>query len=212
MTNEFLSATQNMNFGVRLKQINTPEDVPPQWVNTPIADLIGAHNFNKPVESTGEPKLLLVTCIEYRFQPEIPPMWAYVNRCAGGRLTGSEFSVSYILAKGVKHMALIGHNDCGMTKVEEYKPALIDALVGQRWDRERAEDFVEQNAARFAMSDEIDGQKREFKRLQQLFPEIEIAPLFVSIASMRLHIPKWYLEYMKESREFQRRPEDLLSL
>jgi hypothetical protein len=76
MTNEFLSATQNMNFGTRLRQINSPEDVPEHWRNTPIADLIGAHNFDKPIEASGEPKLLLVTCIEYRFQPEIPAMWA----------------------------------------------------------------------------------------------------------------------------------------
>jgi carbonic anhydrase len=212
MPSEDLSATSNFNFGTRLKQINTPDDIPEKWRGTPIADLIAAHNFDKPIESTGVPKLMLITCIEYRFQPEIPNEWAYVNRCAGGRLSGSEFSVSYIIAKGVRHMALIGHNDCGMTKVYEFREKLIDALVGQKWDRERAEDFVEQSSAKFAMKDEIDGQKREFMRLHQLFPGLEIAPLFVSIASMRLHIPKWYLEYLEQPEQFERRPEDLLML
>ncbi len=208
-----LSATQNINFGTRLKQVNTREDIPERWLGSPIEDLIGAHNFDKPIESGGDPRLLIVTCIEYRFQPEIPNMWAYVNRCAGGRLAGNEFSVSYILAKGVRHMALIGHNDCGMTKVIEFKPMLIDALVGQHWERDRAEDFVEQNAARFLMHDEIDGQKREFMRLRKLFPEIEIAPLFVSIASMRLHIPKWYFDYIKEAPEHASvQPADMLML
>jgi carbonic anhydrase len=215
VSKEELSATQNFGFGSRLSQINSRQDIPEHWLNTPIEDLIGAHNFQKPIVASGEPALLIVTCIEYRFQPEIPNMWAYVNRCAGGRLAGSEFSVSYILAKGVRHIALIGHNDCGMTKVVESKPLLIEALVSQRWERDRAEDFVEQNAARFMMQDEIDGQKREFLRLRQLFPEVEIAPLFVSIASMRLHIPKWYFDYLKaspESAQAKVRPEDLLML
>ena len=215
MSKEELSATHNINYAARLCPVNERKDIPERWLNTPVEDLILAHNFDKPITSSGAPTLLIVTCIEYRFQPQIPNMWAYMNRCAGGRLSGSEFSMSYILAKGVRHMTLIGHNDCGMTKVLEYKPQLIDALVGQGWARDRAEDFVEANSARFMMTDEIDGQKREFMRLKQLFRNIEIAPLFVSIASMRLHIPKWYLEYLKEPAETEPTrvmPEDLLML
>jgi len=215
MAPEDLSATTNINFGNRLKLVNKPEDIPTRWRGTPIEDLFGAHNFRKPIESTGEPKLLVVTCIEYRFRPEVPSAFAYVSRSAGGRMFGSEFSLSYILAKGVRHMALIGHNDCGMTKVEEFRPKLIEALVDQGWDPCRAEDFVGQNAGRYMMKDEIDALKREFMRLRQLVPKMEIAPLFVSLMSQRLHIPKWYVEYLEDEKacgEKRMHPEDLLMI
>jgi carbonic anhydrase len=188
-----------VDFGARLHLVDTPQDIPARWRGTPIEDLIGAHNFGKEIVSTGDPKLFIVTCIEFRFRPEVPNSFAYVCRNAGGRLVGGEFAVSYILAKGVRHIALIGHNDCGMTKVDAFRPQLIDALVGQGWDRPRATEYVEENGAKFKMDDEIDALYQEYLRIQELFPKIEIAPLFVSIASTRLHIPKWYKTYFADS-------------
>jgi carbonic anhydrase len=193
-----LSATTNINYGSRLHLVDKPQDIPARWVGTPIEDLIAAHNFGKEIASTGDPRLLLVSCIEYRFRPEVPHSFAYVSRSAGGRLIGGEFAVSYILAKGVRHIALIGHNDCGMTKVDALKNQLIDALVGQDWEQSSAKQYVEENAARFKMDDEIDALYQEFTRLTEMFPKIEIAPLFVSIASTRLHIPKWYMTFFQE--------------
>ncbi|MBZ0188906.1 MAG: hypothetical protein K8F91_21865, partial [Candidatus Obscuribacterales bacterium] len=99
---------------------------------------------------------------------------------------------SYILAKGVRHIALVGHNDCGMTKVEEFKPKLIEALIEQGWEPEKASACIEENAERFAMSDEIDSLRKEFLRLKKSFNKVQIVPLFASLASTRLHLPSWY--------------------
>ncbi len=199
MLNHHLSATQSTQYGNRLSQIVNKEDVPPRWKGSPIEALINAHNFDEAIESASEPKLLIVSCIEYRFRPEVPSMYAYVIRTAGGRLTldtGSEFALSYILAKGVRHIALIGHNDCGMTKVEQFKPKLTEALIQQGWETEKANSFIEEHSPRFQMGDEIDALKREFQNLKDQFKKVEIAPLFVSLASARLHIPNWYAPYI----------------
>ena len=71
-------------------------------------------------------------------------------RQASGRLTGAEFTVAYVLTKGVRHLALIGHNDCGMTKVHEHSAAMESALVQQGWDADRARDYVTMNGPRYA--------------------------------------------------------------
>lgn len=195
MQEDNLSATQSINFGTRLRQIKDPSMLPTAWRDSPIEEFIGAHNFGKAIESGSEPRLLIVSCIEFRFRPEIPNNFAYVIRSAGGRMSNlpaSEFALAYILAKGVRHVALVGHNDCGMTRVNQFRPNLAEALVEQGWDRKHAEDFIRHNAERFAIEDEIDSLETEYLRLKELFKNIEIAPLFVSLASTRLHIPKWY--------------------
>jgi len=139
-----------------------------------------------------------VSCIEFRFAPQIPANFAYMIRTAGGRISnipGSEFALAYILANGVRHIATVGHNDCGMTKVETFKPRLKEALVEQGWERDNAESFIEEHAETFAMKDEIDSLEFEFLRMRSLFKKVEIAPLFVSLSSSRLHLPAWYDQY-----------------
>lgn len=140
------------------------------------------------------PQLFVCTCIEFRFQPKVPQSFAYEVRRASGRLIGSEFTLAYALAKGVRHMALIGHNDCGMTKVPEHAEALTKALVDQGWPRDRAEDYVTQQGPRYAIRDEMDSLKREYFRLRRLFMNLEIAPLFAALANNNLYIPNWFIQ------------------
>lgn len=194
MSRKELSATNSASYGTRLSLIKDSDDIPQRWRGTPIEEFIGAHNFDKPIEGGGNPRLLIVSCIEYRFSPQIPHTFAYVMRTAGGSLRNLDFPLAYILAKGVRHVALVAHNDCGMTKVPLFKPNLINALVEQGWDEDRAKNLIESQSDAYFMPDEIDGLKNEYEQLRDKFNSIEIAPLFVSIASTRFHIPKWFLQ------------------
>lgn len=194
--NDKLRVTSNPLYRGRLVPIETESDVPERWRGSPIETLILANNFEKPIETTGDPHLLLITCIEFRYQPKLPASFAYVIRRAGGRLIGSEFSLAYAMAKGVRHIALVGHNDCGMTKVAENRQPMVDALVEQGWYKDRAEDFVDMHASRYAITDELDSLKREYLRLRRLFHKIEIAPLFVSLANGKMYMPGWYLQML----------------
>jgi carbonic anhydrase len=191
-----LGVTQNAHFNTRLTKIETVADIPERWRDTPIAALIGAHNFDTAIEPTGNPELLIATCIEFRFVPLVPSMYAYIVRRASGRLIGSEFSLLYTLSRGVRHVVLIGHDDCGMTKVSQHKQAMIETLIDQGWDKDRAEEYVAMHAGRYAIQDEVDSLETEYFRLTRLFKKIELAPLFVSLSSQKLYIPNWYLEHL----------------
>lgn len=194
--NDKLRVTTDPRYHGRLVPIEKEVDIPDRWRESPIETLILSHNFEKEIETTGEPQLIIVTCIEFRYQPRVPASFSYIIRRASGRLVGSEFSLAYVLAKGVRHMALVGHNDCGMTKVAEYKGAMTDALVEQGWYRDCAEEYINQNAARYAITDEVDSLKREYLRLRRLFKKLEIAPLFLSLANSKLYLPGWYLQML----------------
>ncbi len=187
------SVRQDGHYAGRLLSISSVEDIPEEWRETPIEALIRSENFGEPIqERSGKPQLLIATCVEFRYALPIPRMYAYVIRRASGRLIGSEFSIAYILSQGVRHLALIGHNDCGMTKVDGKLPDMIDALVEQGWNRDRAEDYIYAQAARHKMADELDGLRREYVRLKRVFKKLIIAPMFVDLADTRLFIPTWY--------------------
>ncbi len=187
-----LRVTRDPRLYGRLAPIEHTADIPKRWRGTPVEELIMAQNFEQEIVPKVDPQLLIATCIEFRYQPKVPSSFAYVMRRASGRVGGSEFSLAYTLSKGVQHLALVAHNDCGMTKVAEHKQAMIDALINQGWYPERAEEYVTQHAARYAISDEIDALKSEYLRLRRIFHKLEIAPLFVSLANGKMYIPAWY--------------------
>ena len=194
MSKENLRVTRDPRYHGKLSPIEAPGDIPDRWKGSPIEKLILSHNFETEIETSGNPELVIGTCIEFRYQPRIPSSFAYMLRRASGRLNGSEFSIAYTLAKGVRHLALIGHNDCGMAKVAENKQLMIDALVEQGWYKDRAEDYVNVNASRYAISDELGALKNEYFRLRRLFQKLEIAPLFLSLANSKIYMPGWYFQ------------------
>ncbi len=197
------SIEQDARYAGKLRSIDSVSDIPMEWRNTPIEKFIRAENFGEKIEGSGTPELLIATCIEFRYALPIPRMFAYVLRRASGRLIGSEFSLAYILSAGVAHICLVGHNDCGMTKVEENKQRMIQALVDQGWYPDRASEFINMQASRHQMKDELDGLEWEYKRLRRLFKIVEIAPLFVDLSDTQLYIPNWYFE-QRDKHSFER--------
>lgn len=157
-----------------------------------------AQNFGWPIQGSGKVELLISTCIEFRYALPIPRMYAYVIRRASGRVMGSEFSVGYTLAQGVKYLALIGHNDCGMAKAHANAPRVVQALVDQGWEQEIAQLYVERQIKRHAISDELDALRDEYIRLRKIFRKLTIAPLFVCLHDSKLYLPSWYEEINAE--------------
>jgi hypothetical protein len=183
-----------------LQEFKDREDIPDHWRNTPIEDFIMSQNFQWPVTVTGKPEVLISACIEFRYALPVPRGYAYVIRRASGRVLGSEFSVGYVLSKGVKFLLLIGHNDCGMAKVAEAAPNVVDAFVDQGWSRAVAEEYVRKQGARHAITNEIDALEQEYLRLRKIFPRLKIAPLFICLYDSKVYLPKWYEETYKRER------------
>ncbi|MDZ4838123.1 MAG: hypothetical protein SGJ27_30440 [Candidatus Melainabacteria bacterium] len=178
----------------RLIQMQSSNDIPARWNGTPIASFIQAQNFGYPLHVNDQPQILISTCIEFRYALPIPAKYAYVIRTAGGRLIGQEFAVGYVLTKGVKNIILIAHDDCGMAKVSQAKEAIAKAFVQQGWDPAEALHYVNQQAEVLAIDDELDALEHEYYRLKQMFNDIHVAPLFLTLNDKRVHLPKWYHE------------------
>jgi carbonic anhydrase len=119
----------------------------------------------------------------------IPDNFAFIIRSGGANLRYSEFKVSYAIGVGqVSHIALIGHNNCGMVNLISRKNEFVDGLViTAGWDRERAEEHFFHFAPMFEIGNETDFILSETKRLRLRYPKILIAPLIYLVEENKLY-------------------------
>jgi carbonic anhydrase len=113
----------------------------------------------------------------------MPDNFAYILRTGGGNLRYSEFKVSYAIAiGGVRAIALLAHNNCGMVNLFARRDAFIQGLIENAgWDREWAEQHFMHFAPMFEIGNEVDFVLAEAKRLRLRYPKIVVAPLFYNL-------------------------------
>ena len=174
----------------RLIQITTASDIFPEYRKTPIGQLLEYHNLNHPYDTFDKAQLLIGMCMDNRKHLHIPDNFAFIIRSGGANLRYSEFKVSYAIAVGqVKHIVLIGHNNCGMVNLFSRKEAFIEGLVENAgWDKEWAEEHFLHFAPMFEIGNEVDFLLSEAKRLRLRYPGITIAPLFYRIEDNLLYL------------------------
>ena len=174
----------------RLSAINSKEDIPTKYNNTPIGDLLEYHNLNKAPEAYTQAAILIGMCMDNRKHLRIPDNFAYIIRAGGANLRYSEFKVSYAIAIGkVRHIALIGHNNCGMVNLFSRKDQFINGLVEQAgWVKEWAEEHFMHFAPMFEIGNETDFILSETKRLRLRYPKIQIAPMIYLVEDNRLYL------------------------
>lgn len=119
----------------------------------------------------------------------IPDNFAFIIRAGGGNLRYSEFKVSYAIAVGgVRCIALIGHNECGMVNLVSRKDQFIKGLSeGAGWEKGKAEEHFHQFAPMFEIGNEIDFVLSERKRLRLSYPKIIVAPFLYRIEDNLLY-------------------------
>jgi carbonic anhydrase len=176
----------------RLVTVSAPADIPPEYRTTPIAQLLEFHNFKQPLEPFEKARLLIGMCMDNRKHLRIPDNFAFILRAGGANLRYSEFKVSYAIAiGGVTHIALIGHNNCGMLNLHSRKDAFVEGLVKSAgWDKELAEEHFMHFAPMFEVGNEVDFILSETKRLRLRYPKIQIAPLMYLVEDNRLYFIK----------------------
>jgi carbonic anhydrase len=174
----------------RLVHISKPDDIFPEYRNTPIGLLLEFHNLNRTFDSYTQAPLLIGMCMDNRKNLRIPDNFAFILRAGGANLRYSEFKVSYAIAVGkIQHIALMGHNNCGMVSLVSRKEQFIDGLVGTAgWERERAEEHFMQFAPMFEIGNEIDFVISEAKRLRQRYPKIVVAPMLYKVEDNRIYL------------------------
>jgi len=124
----------------RLVAVTTQDDIFVEYRKTPIELLLAYHNLNRSLDSYLTAQLLVGMCMDHRKHLRIPDNFAYIIRSGGANLRYSEFKVSYAIAVGgVKAIALIGHNQCGMVNLMARRDLFIQGLVANAgWESEWA--------------------------------------------------------------------------
>jgi carbonic anhydrase len=173
----------------KLISINSADDVPKVYQKTAIGLLLEYHNLNRPLDNYDKAQLLIGMCMDNRKHLHIPDNFAFIIRSGGANLRYSEFKVSYAIAVGrVSHIALMGHNNCGMVNLVSRRNEFINGLVETAgWERERAEEHFMNYAPMFEISNETEFILSETKRLRLRYPKIKIAPLFYLVEDNKLY-------------------------
>jgi carbonic anhydrase len=174
----------------RLRSVNTPDDIPPQYRDSPVGLLLEYHNLQRPFDAYTQAQLLIGMCMDNRKHLTIPDNFAYILRAGGANLRPAEFKVSYAIAVGgVRTIALIGHTQCGMVNLMGRERSFIDGLVeGAGWERSSAEDHFYHFSPIFEIGSEIDFVCSEANRLRLRYPKIPVAPMLYKVEDNRLYL------------------------
>ena len=175
----------------RLVPVRSRDDILPEYRGTPVEEFLRYHNLGEPLPaSSGRPKMLIGMCMDNRKHLRIPDNFAFILRAGGANLRPSEFKVSYAIAVGgVKAIAIIGHNNCGMVNLMSRSHLFIEGLVNNAgWDRQQAEDHFFHFAPLFEIGSEIDFTRSEVKRLRRRYPGVLVAPMLYKVEDNRLYL------------------------
>lgn len=174
----------------RLIDISKADDIRSEYRQTPIGLLLEYHNFDRPLDNYSSAKLLVGMCMDNRKHLRIPDNFSFIIRTGGANLRYSEFKISYAISiGGIQHIALIGHNNCGMVDLKSRKDQFVKGLVDKAgWKNEAAESHFTHFAPMFEIGNEIDFVLSETQRLRLMYPKICVAPLFYKIDDNRLYL------------------------
>jgi carbonic anhydrase len=166
------------------------DEIPEPYLGTAAGLLLEYHNLGRPYEAYSSAQILIGMCMDNRKHLHIPDNFAYIIRAGGANLRYSEFKVSYAIAVGgVRAIALIGHNQCGMVNLVARRELFIEGLVETAgWTREAAAEHFAQYAPMFEIGNEIDFVQSEVKRLRRRYPRILVAPMMYSVEDNRLYV------------------------
>lgn len=176
----------------RLKNIRAVSDIPAGMRNTPFEELFRYHNMGEPLKKHETARLLVCMCMDNRKQLRLPDNFAYILRTGGGNIRYSEFKISYAIGiGGVKHIAMIAHDNCGMANLISKRADFIKGLIKNAgWTRKKAMEYFITYAPLFEIGNEIDFVISEAKRLNFKYPKVKVLPLFYGISDGKLYLIK----------------------
>lgn len=174
----------------RLISIANQGDIPAEYQNTPIGLLLEYHNLDREFENYSNAQLLIGMCMDNCKHLHMPDNFAFIIRSGGANLRYSEFKVSFAISVGgVKHIALIGHSNCGMVNLVSKKNQFIEKLSENGgWTIEQAEEHFNNYAPMFEINNEIDFTLSETLRLRARYPKVQIAPIHYKVEDNLLYL------------------------
>lgn len=172
-----------------LVPVRSPADILPAWRDTPIGELL--HYTNLGVAqgpSRDRPALLMARCWEDQTPLPLPPGFALVLHGPGGVLKRSPFDVSWAVAvAGVRAIAVVGHEGCGLTGLRSNRDAFVAALVAAGgWEQAAAGQHFDHWADLCEVADPAAAAATEARRLQARYPGLPVAALLREAGGNRL--------------------------
>lgn len=174
----------------RLKAVNSVSDIPKNLRGTPFGELLQYHNLGKPFRKYDKARLLACMCMDNRKQLRVPDNFAYILRTGGGNIRYSEFKISYAVGiGGVRHVAMVAHDNCGMSNLFSKREAFIKGLVKNAgWTRKRALDYFVTYAPLFEIGNELDFVIAEARRMNFKYPKVKVLPMYYRLADGKLYL------------------------
>jgi len=174
----------------KITPVFTDKEIPSYLKDTPFYELFSYHNLRKKNEVKYEKaKMLICMCMDNRKRLHIPENFAYVLRTGGGNVNKLTFKVSFAISRGVQHIALIAHNNCGMVNLLSKRNDFIDGLVKYGGiPKETAAVYFDQHASDFEIGDEVTFTVAEAKKIHNIYPKTMVVPLLYRLEDNKLYI------------------------
>ncbi len=172
-----------------MRGVEREADVEKRYGGTPIATWIRYHNLGEGPHYYDFPKLLIITCMDYRIALQVPKSFAYVLRLAGANVRHREFDLACVLAfAGIRHICLVGHTDCAMESLKNKREQFASGLERVAgWSRGKADMEFDLNAPRLNVFNVIDFILFESAWLERRFPGVLVAPLIYDVKDSFLY-------------------------
>lgn len=174
----------------KLIPVESEKDIPKSYQKTPIGEFLRYHNLEKNFEPYTQAQLLIGMCMDSRKHLRIPDNFAFIIRSGGANLRPAEFKVSYAIGVGgIQHIAIIGHNHCGMVDLASRKNVFIKGLVEKAgWHPAQAEEHFYNFASTFEIGNEIQFVLAESHRLNLRYPKVMVAPMLYKVEDNRVYL------------------------
>jgi len=173
-----------------LLAIQRKDDIPAEYLNTPIEELLEYQNFRKVYQPQETPSLLIGMCMDSRKKLQVPQNFSFVIRTGGTNMRDMEFKIAYLISLlDLKYIALIAHNDCRMVNLMSRKDQFVQGMMANAgWDQVMAEAHFDQHAPHFHIDDETSFILKESDRLNTLFPKLTVVPMIYNVGDNNLSI------------------------
>jgi carbonic anhydrase len=171
-----------------LLPVHGENDILPEHLDTPVADLLRFHNLVAPLRSAGRPRLAIATCIDPRIVLRVPRGFAYVLRTPTIEVATMDFALAYAVGvAAVGAICVLGHDECGLADLDEQRDTFVAGLALKAgWTQEAAGECFDHAKDRFAVGDSIENVRTKTAWLRERFPRVRVAPLFYGVREGRL--------------------------
>jgi len=152
--------------------------------------LLEYHNKSLTTEHYDDAEILIITCLDNRIDLHIPKKFAFTIRIAGANPKSVMPNIAFIISRGIKSIALIGHTDCAMSDEAKIKETFFQGYHSIDLPGEKVEEYFKLNILPSIFTDLNENLKENKKYLKSKFPELNIQAMIYDIETHVLNLVK----------------------